>query len=145
MHCGLSRKLAATALMTSLCFGIVLMGGAGEGKKAKKERNNVQVDLNKLPPGIAKQVVAEVEVKEEKKGKKKDGKSAASDVSLIDAIKAAERLNKGSAFKADRKGEPGEYRFKVDLVDRQGVKTKVTLDNAGKVVDQEQKKAPDKK
>ncbi len=128
--------------------------GKGKKDKGKSEPEIVQVDLSKLPPDVAKMIRDQNAPVKEEKGKdkkdkkdKKDGKGekAPKMISLIDAIGIAEKSGFGAAVKAERKGEPGEYHFKVDVLDSTGVKTKIKLDDTGKVLETETKKGDDKK
>ncbi|MFN4261905.1 MAG: PepSY domain-containing protein [Gemmataceae bacterium] len=130
----------------------------GKDKDKDKKPNLVQVDLNKLPPGVAKHVEKaaredkappaadqkpkplEQAKKDDKKGPpKKDGKS----ISLIEAISIAEKESGGTVIKAERKDHP-EPHFKVDVLDGKGNKTKLHVSTAGKVSQEptEDKPAP---
>lgn len=123
--------------------------GKGKKDKGKSEPEIVQVDLNKLPPEIAKAIRDQTAAPKQDKGKdKKDKKDKKGDVgsksiSLSDAIRIAEKSGFGTAVKAERKGESGDYHFKVDVLDKTGAKSKIKLDATGKLL--EEKKGDDKK
>ena len=127
-------------LVLGLCLGLAETGladkddpkGKGKGKDGKSQL--VTVDLNKLPPDVAKQVLKALEPdkKEADKGKGKGkGKGGAKSISLVEAITIAEKITKAQATKADRKDKDGVIEFKIDLLTKDGAKTKVTLDAKG--------------
>jgi uncharacterized membrane protein YkoI len=118
----------------------------GKGKEDKKKEQVVTVDLNKLPPDLAKQLLKYLRDAEEKgKGKEKGagkGKDKGKDkgaekkgggkvISLEEAIAIAEKLGKGKAVKAERKGEGSDASFKVEVVGKDGTKSKIQLNAQG--------------
>jgi uncharacterized membrane protein YkoI len=64
-------------------------------------------------------------------------------ISLTEAIAIAEKTAKGTATKAERKGEGAETHFKIDVVNKDGEKQKVELTPDGKVRPSEEKKDDD--
>jgi uncharacterized membrane protein YkoI len=104
----------------------------GKDAKGKAKPNVIEIDLSKLPPDVAKQVLESLK------------KETAKPISLIEAITIAEKVGKGQATKAERKGEGAETQFKVDVVGIDGTKVKLTLSAAGKVVEsgEEPRKGP---
>src|SRR5262245_58436192 len=109
-------------------FGLVGLSLADDkdakGAKDKSKPNVVEVDLSKLPPDVAKQVLESLKKKEDVKP-----------ISLVEAIGIAEKAGKGQATKAERKGEGSETQFQVDVVGKDGEKTRISLSAAGKVVE----------
>ncbi len=72
---------------------------------------------------------------DEYKGKDKKGKGKGKTISLADAIRAAEAQGAGEAVKAERKTKDGVTQFKVELLARDGSKSKIALDARGRVLD----------
>jgi len=141
--------------------------GKDKGKGGPKA-NIIQVDLNKLPPGLARQLMDLSKGKYDSKGKpeakkhddkgrpgpatkdddkKKPGdkKGAGKAISLTEAIAIAEKVGRGQAVKAERKGEGADAQFKIDVVGRNDTRSKITLDAAGRVVEPDRGKGTEKK
>lgn len=150
------RKLCRLACLAGLLLGLTLclsgptFAQKGEGKgKGKGQPEIVEVDLSKLPPGLAmliRDALKAPEPKAKEKGKKKDdgkkdkdGKKKAKDISLTDAIRIAETVSKGECVKAERKSKDGQTQFKLEVLARDGSKERLTLDARGNVLQQEQK------
>jgi uncharacterized membrane protein YkoI len=141
--------------------------GGGEkfaGKPAKKPRV-VEVDLNQLPPDVAKQVQAVLKAaqkeakgappktppglakKEEppappaepkKPGKPEKPKKPARTITLTEAIAIAEQTGRGQAVKAERRGEGAKARFEIDLIDKQGRRVEVEVSATGQLFQDEE-------
>jgi hypothetical protein len=154
------RKLCRLACLAGLLLGLTLclsgptfaQKGEGKGKgKGKAQAEVVEVDLSKLPPGLAQQIrdaLKAPEPKAKEKGKKDDGKKdkkdkdakkKAKDISLTDAIRIAETVGKGECVKAERKSKDGQTEFKLEVLTRDGSKERLTLDPRGNVLQQDQK------
>jgi uncharacterized membrane protein YkoI len=132
------RLACAIAGVSMLC--LVGFGQADDkkDKDPKAKSNIIEVDLSKLPPEVAKQVLEALKKNEVKP------------VSLIEAITSAEKAGKGQATKAERKGEGADAQFKVDVVLADGSRIRITLNAAGKVLENEpapkgKGKGPEKK
>ena len=135
------RILARVSRVYCLLAAIIGLGLAcsssaqekdGKDAKGKAKPNIIEIDLSKLPPDVAKQVLESLRKEEVKP------------ISLIEAITLAEKAGKGLASKAERKGEGSETQFKIDVVGSDGTKVKLTLNATGKVVEsgEEPRKGP---
>jgi uncharacterized membrane protein YkoI len=113
----------ALALLAGLCWAA---GGLAQEKdgKSKAKPNIIEIDVSKLPPELAKQLLDSVKKKEDVKP-----------ISLVEAITIAEKAGKGQATRAEVKGQGAEAQFRVDLVTKDGTRTRMTLSAAGKVVE----------
>src|SRR5262249_59045984 len=109
--------------------------GKGKGKdKGKDEKPNVvQIDLNKLPPDIAKRLL-ELSQAGDKKAPDKGKTAPVKSISLSEAIAVAEKATKGQAIRADRREEDGEVTFRVEIRGGEGARKKVVVSAAGKVL-----------
>jgi uncharacterized membrane protein YkoI len=65
-------------------------------------------------------------------GKKGPDKKANKSISLTEAIGIAEKLGKGKATKAELKGHDEDAHYTVDVVNKDGEKSKIELTTAGK-------------
>lgn len=133
--------------------------GKGKDKgKGKGSTDIVQVDLNKLHPGIAQYIRDQIGAKgakgkddkkgepgkgdEKKKDKKGEGKKAGKEITLVDAINIASRT--GTVVKAERKGEAADATFKIEVRGSDGAKTKLNLDAFGRSIQDMPKKGDEK-
>jgi hypothetical protein len=85
---------------------------------------------NKLPPGLAKKEKAEDK-------KPEDGKGGGKAISLIEAIAIAEKSGHGKVVKAEAEEDDGTVQFKLELVGKDGKKSRIELDAAGKILKDE--------
>lgn len=93
----------------------------------------LQLDASKLPPDVLKKLL---ELGSPAAKASPPTPPAVKAISLAQAIGVAEKSAKASATKAEKKdGKDGGVQFRIDLVDANGNKAKVTLDAAGKVLD----------
>lgn len=121
------RLACVIAGVSLLCLaGFIPADDKKDDKAPKGKPNVVEVDLSKLPPEVAKQVLEAL--------KKPDVKP----ITLIEAITIAEKAGKGQATRAELKGEGAEAQFKVDVVGKEGGKLRFTLSIAGKVLESEE-------
>ena len=140
------------AVAAALVLGLCLAGTARADEKDKKDKDKsdkqptvIQLDLNKLPPDVAKRLLeiagkggsetAPAKRKGSEKGaaKKTDEtkKTGGKVISLTDAIAIAEKAGQGQAVKAERKGEGEDTHFNVEVVGKGGEKTKIELTATG--------------
>jgi uncharacterized membrane protein YkoI len=109
----------------------------------------IQIDASKLPPDVLKQLLQLAEkpkpTGEPVKPTGEGSKPAVKAISLTEAIAIAEKTAKGTATKAERQSEDGAVRFKIEVQDGKGAKTKLTLDAGGKVTGTEKKEGEDEK
>lgn len=120
------RLACLLAALTVLCLAGWTQADDKDDKAPKAKPNIVEVDLSKLPPEVAKQVLEAL--------KKPDVKP----ITLIEAITIAEKAGKGQATRAELKGEGAEISFKVDVVGKDGNRLRLTLSAAGKVMESEE-------
>lgn len=104
----------------------------------------IEVDLAKLPPDLAAQLL-EATTKKDAGGKKKGTKDttpkeAKDEISLADAVAMAEKLSHGKAVRAERLEAP-KIGFTIDLTTEKG-KARVVLDPAGNVLEAPEKAPP---
>jgi hypothetical protein len=147
--------------LSAITVGALAAWAAGAKDKAEPARPDarplvIHLDAGKLPPDLlrrlleaARPAAGPVEVREPTpKGKGKARRDepppapAAKAISLIDAIKIAEKQARGEAVKAERKGDGPELKFKVDVLTSDGKRTKVELTAAGKIIEKD--KEPEK-
>jgi hypothetical protein len=154
------------AAVLSLCLnGPATADETKDKAKSDKQPLVVQIDINKLPPDVAKRLLEiagkggdekgtkgkgdEPAPEPKKKGetKKSAPKSSAKTISLTEAIAIAEKAGKGQAVKAERKGEGEETQFKVEVVGKGGEKSKIELSASGERRDakEQPKESPTKK
>ena len=161
------RILVGVSLAVVACSFLASAGWADrddekkEKGKGKGKAEIVEIDLDKLPPGLAKELRAYLkgdqgqrgqkgdqdERKDERKGKgekkkgeEKKGKGKGEmTLTLTDAIKIAEKQAKGEAIKAERRSKDGVVTFRVDVLVG-GEKTRVELDTRGKEIEAPKKK-----
>ncbi len=154
-----SRRLRLFSLLLVLAaftVGFAAAASDDDDDKAKKKKKKgkgpeiVQVDLSKLHPGIAQYIrdtkgaitSGKTEPKKKKKkkeddddddqrGQNREGK-AGREISLADAIGIVERTGQGVVVKAERRKDADEHPFRIDLVSKDGVRTKVYLDRNGR-------------
>ncbi|MBL8798606.1 MAG: hypothetical protein JNM56_32215 [Planctomycetia bacterium] len=120
------------------------LAAADDKKEEKKKLDKkpadapavIQLDASKLPPELLKKLVEAAGAQPAKpKGEKPTEavKPSASvkTISLGEAIGIAEKQAKGTAAKAERKDHP-EVHFKIEVVGKDGAKTKVELTADGK-------------
>jgi uncharacterized membrane protein YkoI len=101
----------------------------------------VEIDLNKLPPDLVKQILdaqkkSQKESKKDQKTKKQPPKGAANAISLSEAVAAAEKASKGKATSASRKDGPDYTNFTVQILTPAGDRVRYTLSATGAVLEQ---------
>ncbi|MCI0683856.1 MAG: hypothetical protein L0Y71_17255 [Gemmataceae bacterium] len=151
-----SRLMGIATLLASVGLTMAATadddGVKGKGK-GKGKGGVVTVNLSTLPPGLAQQLLNHIDAagkgagkkglahkgKKTVDGEKKKGKAGDQTISLSQAIDIAERVGKGEAVKADRKGTPDGFQFKVDIIRSDGRKSKILLSGAGKVLREDAK------
>jgi hypothetical protein len=138
------RLLAVVGLAMLTCILLSANGRADDGDAKDKKKGKgkgpeiVEIDLNKLPPALARELrerlqTPATEPKKDKKDKKGVGKKGKDKtINLIEAIRIAESAGVGEAVKAERKSKDGVTQFKVELRSSSGEKTKLALDERGK-------------
>jgi hypothetical protein len=163
------RRIGLLLLFASLTVGLAAADASddeqekGKGKdkgKGKGATNIVQVDLNKLHPGIAQYILDHIDGKgtkgakgkddkkgpgkgdEKKKDKKGDGKKGGKEITLVEAINIASRT--GTVLKAERKGDAAEATFKIEVLGSDGAKTKLSMDAFGRTLQDLPKKGDEK-
>jgi uncharacterized membrane protein YkoI len=94
----------------------------GKSKAKGKAPDIVEIDLNKLPPDLAKEIRDRL--------KKKSGPT----ISLIDAIKIVEATGKGEVERAARRLSKGETQFYVEINTGERHRTRITLNAQGKIL-----------
>jgi len=141
--------------MTSLAAAMVVATNAPlfsqESKSSKDDKTPkvIEIDISKLPPELAKQLLEfsqresakAVEPMKTQKGdnknrKKAEMKGAPDAISLGEAVTLAEKAGKGKAISADRKDGLDYTHFTVQIVTSDGVRTQYTLSAKGVVLQQ---------
>jgi uncharacterized membrane protein YkoI len=130
-------------LIAFITLGLLVSLTMADDKKADKDPpkgkpNIVEIDLSKLPPEVAKQLLEATQKAKTTKEAPKPVKT----ITLIEAITIAEKTTKGEATKADKKGEGTETHFKIDVVGKDGKKSKVELTYDGKPKEKKPEEAP---
>jgi uncharacterized membrane protein YkoI len=118
------RLLLAGVILGGLCLAGASLGQDKKAADPAKKPTIIEVDLSKLPPDVARQLTEALKAREEVKP-----------ISLSEAISAAEKAGKGQAIKAEREGESVETRFRIELVSKDGTRTRLVLGPSGKVID----------
>src|SRR5262245_58985401 len=124
---GVSTKFSTLGFAITILGGLCLVGWvlADDKDKSKVKPNVIEVDLSKLPPDVAKQILETLK------------KEEAKPISLTEAINIAEKAGKGQAIKAERKGEGADTQFQVEVVGKDGARSRISLNAAGKVQETE--------
>ena len=97
-----------------------------KAKEPAKKPNVIEIDLSKLPPDVAKAVRDSLKASEEVKP-----------LSLTEAIGIAEKSSKGQAVKAERDGDGADARFKIDVIAKDGTRSRINLNATGKPIEGE--------
>jgi hypothetical protein len=118
---------AVVALVAALSWGNLASAGGDEDAKKTKSKGKrpdvVEVDLNKLPPELAKEIRERLQ--------KKGGKT----ISLVDAIKIVQAAaDKGEVERASRRVSKGETQFHVEVNTGERRLTRYTLNAQGKIL-----------
>lgn len=146
----LTRRIGPGVVALLFLVTVFPVSGNGDetkGKaKGKSKSQVIAVDLKKLPPSLAKALKSYALKSPEdddqshpsakaKKGKKKTvSDTKPSGLSLIDAIRIAERYGRGEPVKAQRHDKKGPVEFHIDFIDRDGTKIRVRLDRHGQIL-----------
>ena len=120
----------------------------GKSKAKGKAPDVVEIDLNKLPPDLAREIRDRLKKKSSSKesregDKKKSGsqgsresakKKSKKSISLTDAIKIVEATGKGEVERAGRRVSKGETQFYVEINTGDRHRTRITLNAKGKIL-----------
>ena len=120
----------------------------GKSKAKGKAPDVVEIDLNKLPPDLAREIRDRLKKKSSSKesregDKKKSGskesresakKKSKKSISLTDAIKIVEATGKGEVERAGRRVSKGETQFYVEINTGERHRTRITLNAKGKIL-----------
>lgn len=138
------RLLRGAGVIAALC--LAAHAQAADPPSGKKPKT-ITIELDKLPPDVAKRVLELTQsppAKGPKKGKSADkpvpADPAVKAIPLAKAIAIAEKLVKGEAVRAHRKGPPHDPHIDVDILSEDGTRTKVRLNAAGELMGSPEKK-----
>jgi len=132
----------------------------GKSKAKGKAPDVVEIDLNKLPPDLAREIRDRLkkksgseesregtkkksDSKESREGGRKSGseesreggkKKSKKSISLTDAIKIVEATGKGEVERAGRRVSKGETQFYVEINTGERHRTRITLNSKGKIL-----------
>jgi len=150
----------AALVLAGLCLGLNASGAEEAQKEQQKKGKIVEIDLSKLPPELAKRLeeLSRAGKEEGQKGKKgppkgfekfgkkdffqkKGFKKGAEEkkpaegktLTLAQAIAVVEKLSKGEAIKAERRGEGSKAHFSIEIADSLGNR-RVELSSTGEVL-----------
>jgi uncharacterized membrane protein YkoI len=149
----LLRVAAITgAVVLTMNLTVFAQRSGSTGKAGTGAPKVLQIDLDKLPPDLARALLREVSQQEKaQSGKKKTGrrnrktemKGAADAISLTEAIAIAEKAGKGRAINASRKDGLDYTHFTVQVVAPDGTSTRYTLSARGSILKQGQNRDRD--
>ena len=107
----------------------------GKSKAKGKAPDVVEIDLNKLPPDLAREIRDRLKKKSSsKESREGDKKKSKKSISLIDAIKIVEATGKGEVERAGRRVSKGETQFYVEINTGERHRTRITLNSKGKIL-----------
>jgi uncharacterized membrane protein YkoI len=153
------RAYLAVVVLAGLCVGLNAGESGQKGQKGQQDKKGgvVEIDLSKLSPELAARLRKELdkqsqpktagdEDKGKGKGKGKKGKvdedqrRTSKTLTLTQAIAIAEKLTKGSAYRAEfRKSDRGVESFRIEIQDKLG-KRRVDLSPSGEVLKNDTRK-----